>query len=390
MSIIVGIDVHKDKCIAAFLNRLTGEVNYVEFFTTRASIRSFAEKELRQDMIVAIEATCNAFFVASELKKYVRKVIMVAPEKHHDGKKTDKTDAYRIALSVANNTNKPCWMPSPVIYRLRELAGFWVSLNEDIIRLKNKICALLMENGIRLASKDVFSQKGREELDKVAGELPPTARMKLRSYLRHLDEAEEDKATLEKYLASLAVNEPIVHLLMTIPGISFVAALIIIAEIGDISRFSSPKKLTKYAGLVPSVNQSGNHCYMGRITKAGRKRLRWILVQAANNAVRVEGRLRDFYLRLKPKKGHNKAIVACARKMLVIIWHMLTNGEIYRDCVKRLYNKKKRIMEKKAENYVEPDFSDLASQLYEFLRRERSPEIPLEDFPEMEGLVKFI
>jgi transposase len=386
--VFVGIDIHERLCVAAILNILTGEAKYVEFFTTKASIMAFAKAHLQKNMVVGIEATSNSFFVASILKEYVAEVIMLTPEKHKDGMKTDKIDAYRIAVSLAQGTFNPCWIPPDDIQSLRELIGLWMALNDLIIRLKNRIYAVLMAYGIKVSSKDLSSKKAEEEIRQAIEKLPFCAAYKLSKNFKNLKSAEEDKEELSYYLANIAKDNPQVHLLITIPGISFVAALVIISEIGDISRFSSPKRLTKYAGLTPAIYQSGKRSYTGGITKAGRRRLRWILVQAANNAVRVEGRLRKFYLRLKEKKGHNKAIVACARKLLTIIWYMLTKGEVYRDCLERLYTKKKRITEKKAEKFVAPLLSDLASEVIEFLRREDAPPPTIENAEVIERLVK--
>jgi hypothetical protein len=143
-----------------------------------------------------------------------------------------------------------------------------------------------------------------------------------------------------------------VEILLGIPGIDVLAALTILAEIGDIKRFVSAKKACSFAGLVPSVHQSGKTRYTGHITKAGRSMLRWILIQVAQQAVRQPGPLRDFYLRLKKRKGHKIAIVAAARKLLTIIWAMLTKNTEYRYLREDLRQKKIRRMHKRALSYA--------------------------------------
>lgn len=110
---------------------------------------------------------------------------------------------------------------------------------------------------------------------------------------------------------------------LAIPGVNRFTALLVIAELGEASRFPSPKHVTSYAGLVPSVHQSGSVRYNGSITKAGRRHLRWVLVQAAPKAVRSPGRLQCFDLRLWAKKGHHVAIVVAARKLLTFMWLVL-------------------------------------------------------------------
>ena len=120
-----------------------------------------------------------------------------------------------------------------------------------------------------------------------------------------------------------------ISILLTIPGIGYFSALLIYAEVGDINRFPNSKKLCSYAGLVPTVRQSGNKIIRGRITKEGNKLLRWVLVQCAHMAVRKDERLRQFYERIKAKKGHQKAIVATARKLLTVIYACWKNKTPY-------------------------------------------------------------
>jgi hypothetical protein len=123
-----------------------------------------------------------------------------------------------------------------------------------------------------------------------------------------------------------------VPILMQSPGINVFGALAILAEIGGIARFANPKKLSSYAGLVPSLHRSGQTNTSGRITKAGRSRLRWVMVEAAHVAVRHDPRLGRFFQRLRAGKGTNVAVVATAHKMLVIIWHLLSGDGVYQGC----------------------------------------------------------
>lgn len=111
--------------------------------------------------------------------------------------------------------------------------------------------------------------------------------------------------------------------------VSYYSALLIKSEIGDISRFPDKFKLISYAGLCPSVKQSGSKEIRGHITKQGSRNLRWILIQCSNIAIRHDDYLRNFYKRIARKRGHKIAIVATARKMLVCIYYMLKRKEAY-------------------------------------------------------------
>src|SRR4051794_10294386 len=136
-----------------------------------------------------------------------------------------------------------------------------------------------------------------------------------------------DAACLD--LARSALADESVTRLMTIPGIDMVVALALKAAIGDIARFERPQKLVSYLGLNPSVRQSGpGPAYHGRITKRGRGHARGMLVEAAW-AARAPGPLRAFFLRVRARRGQHVAAVATARKLAVLIWHLLRKGESY-------------------------------------------------------------
>jgi len=119
-------------------------------------------------------------------------------------------------------------------------------------------------------------------------------------------------------------------ILCSVPGVAYTAASTLISEIGDINDFSSAKKLVAWTGIAPSVHQSAGTLRMGSITKKGNRTLRWIAVEIAHVCARMKGtRLWDFFERIKKRSGYKKAIVALARKILTIIWHLLVNKETY-------------------------------------------------------------
>ena len=119
---------------------------------------------------------------------------------------------------------------------------------------------------------------------------------------------------------------------MSVPGIGTIGATTLLAEIGDVNDFSSPDKLTKWAGITPRVYQSADKLHTGSITKQGSKHLRWILVEIAHSCIRTKNTaLRIFFDRIFNRSGYKKAIVALARKILKLVWHLLTNDELYQE-----------------------------------------------------------
>jgi hypothetical protein len=112
--------------------------------------------------------------------------------------------------------------------------------------------------------------------------------------------------------------------------VDYPVALTILAALGDISRFRDGDHAASYLGLAPSTHQSGDHCYHGPITKRGNSKARWMLIQAAQHVASHPGPLGVFFRRLQKKKNRNVAVVATARKLVVIAWHILTHNEPYR------------------------------------------------------------
>jgi transposase len=168
-------------------------------------------------------------------------------------------------------------------------------------------------------------------------------------HLCEFDRLGEDLQVIERDLARSALADEGVKRLMTIPGVDMTVALAMKAAIGDVSRFDEPQKLVSYLGLNPSVRQSGpGPAYHGRITKQGRGHARGMLVEAAWAAARAPGPLRAFFLRVRARRGQHVAAVATARKLAVVIWHLLTKGESYAWARPSLHAKKLRDVELKA------------------------------------------
>jgi transposase len=135
---------------------------------------------------------------------------------------------------------------------------------------------------------------------------------------------------VEGDIARATMSDPVIRRLMTLPGVDMAVASGVAAAIGDVRRFEDPTKLVGYLGLNPSTRQSGEGpAYHGRITKQGRGQARGMLVEAAWAAARSPGPLRAFFQRVAAKRGKPIAAVATARKLAMIIWHMLTKVEDY-------------------------------------------------------------
>jgi hypothetical protein len=185
---------------------------------------------------------------------------------------------------------------------------------------------------------DLFSRAGRAWLATV--ELPEAERAAVEADRRLLAAVEQELAALEQTQATAAGADPRVRLLLTLPGVDVAVATALLAAIGDLSRFPSPDRLAAYLGLVPCVHQSADRCHTGRITKQGAGHVRWLLIQAAQHLDRHPGPLGAFVRKLTRRKTRNVAVVAAARKLVTLAWHVLQRGEPYRYAVPRVTHAK--------------------------------------------------
>src|SRR5690349_16883246 len=150
-------------------------------------------------------------------------------------------------------------------------------------------------------------------------------------------------------LRQAALGRPEVLRLMSVPGVDATVALSIVAAVGDFTRFRTPEKLVAYLGLNPRVRQSGDQpASHGRITKAGHSHARGMLVEAAWSAAKAPGPLRAFYQRVRARRGMHIAVVATARKLAVLCWHLIIKGEDYAFALPSLIAHKHRKLELRA------------------------------------------
>ena len=240
--------------------------------------------------------------------------------------KTDRIDAFVLAELSRRDLVPAIWLPDPGVRAQRERARFRLHLVQHRVQLKNRIHASLIAFGHACPTSDLFGVTGR--LATLA--FPEPWASDITACLELIDHLNDQITGIERDLRREGANHPYVPLLLTVPGISWILAYTIAAEIGDITRFDSPKKLCGYSGLCPRVYQSGSQDRRGKLVKNGPKHLRWALVEAAIHAARHPGYV-GHYQRTKIRLGHQRgakvARIEIARKLTEAIWHMLTKGE---------------------------------------------------------------
>lgn len=347
----IALDVHQRYCEGAELLE-SGKIRHFRIPTTREGLEQFAS-QLGPDVRLVMEATGNALWIYDLISPHVGKVLLANPLRTRaiaEARiKTDKLDAEVFVRLLAANFIPEVWVPSPQQRQLRVLLEYRTRLVQLRTSLKNMVHAVLARNGISSPVSDLFGRRGRQFLSSLT--LPEGEMIILQSALNSIDTLCKELEALEGEFCLQAKARPEVKLLLDVPGLDVVSIMTILAEVGDIRRFSSPKKLASYAGLVPRVHASGKYYYTGHITKEGRSVLRWILIQLTHKAVQVPGPIQAFFVRLRAKKGYKVAIVAAARKLLTLIWTLLTRGERYREAESRRTRVKERRMEQRAAPY---------------------------------------
>ncbi|HEY5472759.1 MAG TPA: IS110 family transposase, partial [Candidatus Limnocylindrales bacterium] len=242
--------------------------------------------------------------------------------------KTDRIDAWVLAELTRLDLVPAIWLPSPEVRGERERARFRLHLVHHVGALKNRIHATLFAFGRPCPVSDLFGESGRKLLARL--ELPEPWNSTTLASLRLIEELEEQISDCERELRALGADHAYVPLLMTVPGIAWVLAYTIAAEIGEIERFAAPKKLVSYTGLCPRVYQSGGKDYRGPLARNGPAYLRWALIEATLHACRhpaFSAHYEHTKRRLGRQRGTKVARVEIARKLAEAIWYMLTRNQ---------------------------------------------------------------
>jgi transposase len=327
----IGLDVHREFAQVAIWQ--DGHVRQAgRIAATPEGLRLFADSLAPTDE-VAIEATCNTHAIAKLPEGRVARVVISNPQKTRAiaeaRVKTDKVDAAVLAQLLAADYLPAVWFADEATHALRRQVARRAHIVRQRTRLKNQVQAVLHRNLIpRCPAADLFGRKGRRWL--AAQPLPGDELRAVEALLRQLDFHGQELRIIDAELGRVALASPHVRRLMTIPGVDATVALSIVAAVGDFERFRSPEKLVSYLGLNPRVRQSGGQpASHGRITKQGRAHARGMLVEAAWAASKTPGPLRAFYERVRARRGMQIAVVATARKLAVLCWHLVIKGEDY-------------------------------------------------------------
>ena len=242
--------------------------------------------------------------------------------------KTDKIDSMVLAMLSQRDLVPAIWLPDPRIREERELARFRLHLVKHKSALKNRVHSTLINFGKPCPVTDLFGVEGRALLARL--QVPQPWRGNITASVKLIDDLEDQIAEINRKLREGHAEHPYIPLLMSAPGIGWVLAFTIAAEIGQVERFASPEKLTGYTGLCPRVNQSGDKDRRGPLTKHGPTYLRWALLEATMHALKHPAYAQRYQRnkrRLGKQRGAKIAQVDIARRLAHAIWHMLSRNQ---------------------------------------------------------------
>lgn len=325
----VAFDIHKEYA-------LVGGQNARQEWTLQPrrigleKFREWSATNLHPGDAAIIETTTNVWEVYDMVAPLVSYVVVA----HAGGVrqiaearvKTDKKDIERLIRLLIADIVPEVWVPPVAVRELRGMISYRNRLVKTSTMIRNRLQSLIHRHNLILP-KGALTDKAWW----AAQTLSALEQIQIRQELALLEELSKHKAEVDAELGRQCLGESwgkqAVRLLQ-LSGFGAIISMTVLSAIGDISRFESAKKLVGYSGLGAGVHDSGKEHIEKRITKSGRKELRWALVEAAWRAIRISPYWKEQYEKyLRRMRKPNQAIVVIARKLLVAVWHVLTKEE---------------------------------------------------------------
>jgi len=325
----IAFDIHKEYALVGGQNAQQEWV-MVPRRIGMEKLQEWAVANLRKGDAAVIETTTNVWDVYNIVEPLVSYVVVA----HAGGVrqiaearvKTDKKDIERLICLLIADIVPEVWVPPVEVRELRGMISYRNRLVKTSTMIRNLLQSLIHRHNLILP-KGKLRDKGWWEAQKVSA----LEKIQIRQELAMLDEMEKHKGEVDAELGRQCLGESwgkqAVRLLQ-LSGFGVVITMTVLSAIGDVSRFERAKKLVGYSGLGAGVHDSGKEHIEKRITKSGRKELRWAMVEAAWRAIRISPYWKEQYEKyLRRMRKPNQAIVVIARKLLVAVWHVLTKQE---------------------------------------------------------------
>ncbi|MGD0339927.1 MAG: IS110 family transposase [Bacteroidota bacterium] len=330
----LAVDLHKDYAVVGGVNPHLDTVLSPRRIELNAWLR-WASTNLKPTDALVVESTSNAWDFYDQVAPLVGRAVVANPRLVKliaaARVKTDRVDTMSLAKLLAVNLIPEVWVPPLVVREARGLMAHRRRLVRNRTMITNRLQSLLLRHNLPGPEGNPFCAAHLPWWETLS--VSPTEKLRIRQDLATAEHLSGQISELDAEIARLSTQKPWsdqATFILQIPGFSILLTMTILAAIGDISRFPHPKQLVGYAGLGASVHDSGQTHRTGRITKTGRRELRWALVEAAWSAVRYFPYWKSQFDRLTRRMPENKAIVAIARKLLVTIWYVLSKQTVDR------------------------------------------------------------
>lgn len=325
----VALDIHKEYVLAGGQNAKQ-EWLMPPRQIKMAKFREWASANLQAGDAVVIETTTNVWDIYDIVAPLTTRTVVAhagAVRQIAEARvKTDKEDVKRLIRLLIADIVPEVWIPPTEVRELRGMISYRNRLVKMGTMVRNRLQSLLHRHNILLPKGKLLDATWWQEQ-----RMSTLEKMQIQQELAMLEELDRHKREVDAELGRQCLREPwgrqAVRLLQ-LPGFGVVMTMIVLSAIGDIHRFESTKYLVGYAGLGAGIHESGKEHIEKRITKSGRKELRWALVEAAWQAIRISPYWKDQYEKyLRRMRRPNQAIVVIARKLLVAVWQVLTKEE---------------------------------------------------------------
>src|SRR5215218_520646 len=327
--VYVGIDLHRKRSHVAVVDERGEQLLSRRLVNDPERFRELLG-ELGEEARFALEATYGWEWLAELLEAEGRELHLAHPLRTKAiasaRVKTDAVDARTLAQLLRADLLPEAYIAPRELRDLRDLLRHRVALTRMRSALKNRVSAILAKNGIQRPYSDLFGPAGSQFLAEL--ELREGPRRRLDSTLALIADFTREIDATSREIDARAKQDPYVDVLCQIRGVGRYIAMLIIAEVGDIDRFATARRLCSWAGLTPTVRSSDGKARLGHISSQGSRALRWALVEAAQHAATGGGPLRQSYEQIAKRRGKQIAKVAVARRILTLCFYGLRDGEI--------------------------------------------------------------
>jgi transposase len=325
----VGIDLHRRRSHVAVIDEEGTEVISRRITNDPATFLELLA-EIDGESEIALETTYGWEWLADLLQGAGYELHLAHPLRTKAiasaRVKTDSVDARTLAQLLRADLLPEAYVAPRELRDLRDLLRHRIALTQMRSALKNRVHAMLARHGVQHGYSDLFGNAGTAFLDELVLRQPP--RRRLDSLLALIADFDREIEATTREIDARARRDQRVDVLTEIRGVGPYTAMLVIAEVGDVARFASARKLCAWAGLTPTVRSSDGRARLGHITRQGSRALRWALVEAAQKAPLGGGPLRDTFERIAKRRGRKIAKVAVARKIATLCFYGLRDGEI--------------------------------------------------------------